>query len=135
MQESFLFVEYINVEVISFKKSIEDSDEENKNLEREVINHRKKVPIRIWGINSEKIKKYWVEYLEECINMVGIWVCAYLFKMNVDRYVKKKMDSFYELQQKEERMRKQKEKEREKKHRLRKEKESESRERSRSRSR
>lgn len=24
---------------------------------------RKKVPIRIWGINSEKTKKYWVEYL------------------------------------------------------------------------
>ncbi len=37
-----------------------DSDEEDRAEKKET---RKKSPVRLWGINSERIKKYWVEYL------------------------------------------------------------------------
>jgi hypothetical protein len=36
-----------------------------------------------------------VEYLEECIDIAGLWLCAFVFKNNVDKYVKKKMDAYY----------------------------------------
>lgn len=61
---------------------------------------RKKIPIRIWGINSEKTKKYWLEYLEESIDIIGVWICAHLFKSTVEKYVKKKMEAYYEQQAK-----------------------------------
>lgn len=32
--------------------------------------------------------------------MAGLWICAYVFKNNVDKYVKKKMDAYYGQQQK-----------------------------------
>ena len=32
--------------------------------------------------------------------MIGIWLCAHIFKINVDKYVKKKMDAYYEQQSK-----------------------------------
>ena len=35
--------------------------------------------------------------------MVGVWLCAFIFKSNVDKYVKKKMDAYYEQQMKESR--------------------------------
>lgn len=59
------------------------------------------MPIRIWGINSEKTKRYWLEYLEECIDVIGVWICAVIFKSNVDKYVKKKMEAYYNQQLKE----------------------------------
>lgn len=65
-----------------------DSDEEDRIEKKET---RKKSPVRLWGINSERIKKYWVEYLEQCIDFQGVWICATILKNYVDRYVKKKM--------------------------------------------
>ena len=56
------------------------------------------------NVNSERTKKYWVEYLEECVDIVGIWVCAFIFKMTVDKYVKKKMEYYYDQQERERRM-------------------------------
>lgn len=96
LQESFLFAEYASPDV-SGRKKVEDSEEEMK---EEIREGRKKIPIRIWGINSEKTKKYWLEYLEESIDILGVWLCAYLFKTTVEKYVKKKMEAYYEQQAK-----------------------------------
>lgn len=93
LQEHFLFAEHANVDGSS--KQEEDSEEEVKVEGKE---GRKKVPIRIWGINSEKTKKYWLEYLQECVDEVGIWLCAYIFKNNVEKYVKKKLEAYQEQQ-------------------------------------
>lgn len=60
LQESFLFAEYSSPEAV---KRADDSDEEPRGEVKESREGRKKVPIRIWGINSEKTKKYWIEYL------------------------------------------------------------------------
>lgn len=62
---------------------------------------RKKIPIRLWGINSEKTKKYWVQYLEESIDVNGVWICAYILRNTVEKYVKKKMEAYEEQQAKE----------------------------------
>ena len=40
-----------------------DYFDEEEERERGYREGRKKIPIRIWGINSDKMKKYWVEYL------------------------------------------------------------------------
>jgi hypothetical protein len=37
--------------------------------------------------------------------VIGLWVCAYIFKNNVDKYVKKKMEAYYDQQMKENRPR------------------------------
>jgi hypothetical protein len=37
--------------------------------------------------------------------VVGLWICAYILKNNVDKYVKKKMDAYYDQQIKESRPR------------------------------
>ena len=93
LQESFLFVEPISVDepITGRKVTVLDSDEEQKSEKKE---SKKKSPVRIWGINSERIKKYWVEYLEQCIDCQGVWICSKILKNYVDRYVKKKMEFF-----------------------------------------
>ena len=91
LQESFLFVEPISVDesTTGRRATVLDSDEDEKNERKE---SKKKSPVRLWGINSERIKKYWVEYLEQCIDYQGVWICAKILKNYVDRYVKKKME-------------------------------------------
>jgi hypothetical protein len=61
---------------------------------------KKKSPVRLWGINSERIKQYWVKYLEESIDLKGLWICANILKNYVDRYVRKKMEYLEEQQKK-----------------------------------
>ncbi len=61
---------------------------------------KKKNPARIWGINSDKIKKNWIEYIENCVDLDGLWVATYILKSHVDKYVKKKKDYFIEQQKK-----------------------------------
>ena len=39
-----------------------------------------------------------MEYLEESIDIIGVWICACIFKNTVDKYVKKKMEAYYEQQ-------------------------------------
>ena len=70
--------------------------------------YRKKVAIRIWGINSEKIKKFWVEYLELCVDVYGLWISVYIFKNYVDKYVKRKMEHEMEIRKKNEKIERQK---------------------------
>ena len=74
------------------KKRIEESEDEL--MREEMREGRKKIPIRLWGINSEKTKKYWVEYLEESIDVNGVWICAFILKNTVEKYVKKKMEAY-----------------------------------------
>jgi len=90
LQESFLFVEPISVDDSAVRRvTVIDSDDDEKSEKKE---SRKKSPVRLWGINSERIKKYWVEYLEQCIDYQGVWICTKILKNYVDRYVKKKME-------------------------------------------
>lgn len=62
---------------------------------------RRKKPIRIWGINSERVKKFWIEYLETCVNYIGVWISVDIFKNYVDKYIDKKMEYIREQQKKE----------------------------------
>ena len=130
LQESFLFVEPIPVDesTTGRKVTVLDSDEDEKSERKEP---KKKSPVRLWGINSERIKKYWVEYMEQCIDYHGVWICAKILKNYVDRYVKKKMEFLLEQQKKEEKADKQKERHRLRKERHDREPEKRSRERSR----
>jgi len=76
---------------------MDDSDEDIE-MREEAREGRKKIPIRLWGINSEKTKKYWCEYLEESIDVYGVWICTYILRDTVDKYVKKKMEAYYDQQ-------------------------------------
>lgn len=56
------------------------------------FNAKKKMAMRIWGSNPEKIKKYWCDYILKESNCFGIWICLYTLKVNVDRFMKKKIE-------------------------------------------
>lgn len=47
LQENFLFAEYMTHE--NFRKRMAESDDE---VREEIREGRKKIPIRLWGINS-----------------------------------------------------------------------------------
>lgn len=61
LQEHFLFVEVIREkEIFREGRDFSDSNNEEKDgviIEKELS--RRKKPIRLWGMNAEKIKKYW----------------------------------------------------------------------------
>jgi hypothetical protein len=48
--------------------------------------------MRIWGTNPDKIKKSWSEYLLKDPNCVSIWICLYVLKINVDKFIKRKTE-------------------------------------------
>ena len=41
-----------------------------------------------------------MEYLEQCVDVKGMWICVNVLKNYVDRYVKKKMEYLVEQQKK-----------------------------------
>lgn len=56
------------------------------------MEYERKLPIRLWGINAEKLKKFWVDYLEKCQNIEGLWICLNIFRNYIERYIKKKQE-------------------------------------------
>lgn len=121
LQESFLFVESFQE-----RNTVIPVDEESEEYYRpEAVNkspeglaeneeeeYDKKLPIRLWGINSEKIKKFWSDYLENCSNLAGLWICVWILRNFVERYIKKKQEGMEEREKKKQRER-QKEKQKE----------------------
>lgn len=102
LQESFLFVEVIRDQQQRQEESDSNNEDQNGNSmvpERETSKRKK--PIRIWGINSEKIKKFWMEYLETCINYTGVWISVFIFKKYVEKYLDKKMEHIREQERRE----------------------------------
>jgi sugar-specific transcriptional regulator TrmB len=84
---------------------------------------RRKKPIRIWGINSERIKKFWVEYLDSCDNYIGIWISVHIFGKYVHNYLEKKLEHIKEQKRREAQLKEKEEKERRAKEQKEKEKE------------
>lgn len=58
LQESFLFVEVVKGSAPRGEESESEGEGDKEGGEKELS--RRKKPIRIWGINSERIKKFWV---------------------------------------------------------------------------
>ena len=53
---------------------------------------KKKVAMRIWGSNNDKIKKVWGEYvLNNESSIISIWISLYLLKINIDKFMKRKI--------------------------------------------
>ena len=68
-----------------------DSNEENLMLNEK--EQRKKKPIRLWGINTEKIKRFWTQYLEGTESFSGLWICIRLLDFYLSKYIEKKKKS------------------------------------------
>lgn len=56
------------------------------------LNIKKKMIMRIWGSNPEKIKKYWCDYILKDPNCLSIWICLYTLKANIERFMKKRIE-------------------------------------------
>ena len=52
----------------------------------------KRKRIRLWGIYFEKIKKYWLEYIENSESLESLWIAAIVFEHFVERYIRKKIE-------------------------------------------
>lgn len=51
---------------------------------------KRKIQMRIWGTSSEKAKKQWVDYLLKDSTPHSLWVALYVFKVFLDRFIKKR---------------------------------------------
>jgi hypothetical protein len=49
--------------------------------------------MRIWGISLDKVKKSWTDYLLKEPNFISIWICLDILKKNVDKFIKRKIET------------------------------------------
>lgn len=106
MHEQFLYVENLG----NGDEESDDGKSEKGNEEAEEEEVKKK-RIRLWGIYFEKIKKYWIDYLDSAETLESVWTAAITLRHFVARYIAKKIEG---AEEKERKLEKEQEKEREK---------------------